>query len=321
MDTAERALLEATVREAIADARDGGRPVDAVLADLGWAEMLESEPRDAIGIVFTTLGAVNGTATILDDVVIRALGREPRPEVAVLLPGFGTWEHPGAIDNTRVRATGLTTSRLDTADELVVVCRDRSELHLAVVPASAAEVTPVRGIDPDARLRRVRLEISIATSRPADPGAWDAAIAAGRRAVAHQIVGACRTMLALARAHAIERVQFDRPIAQFQAVRHRLAEALVAVAASEASVHAAWDEAGPLTAALAKAVAGRTVRTVGAHCQQVLAGTGFTTDHPFHRFLKRAVVLEGVFGSADRITIDLGHHVLAARSVPTLIEL
>ena len=79
-------------------------------------------------------------------------------------------------------------------------------------------------------------------------------------------------MLDLARAHALERVQFGRPIARFQAVRHRLADALVAVEALDAALGAAWDEPNPMTAALAKAIAGRTARTVATHCQQVLAG-------------------------------------------------
>ncbi len=128
-------------------------------------------------------------------------------------------------------------------------------------------------------------------------------------------------MLDLARTHALERVQFGRAVSRFQAVRHRLAEALVAIEALEASLTAAWDEGTPMTAALAKAVAGRTARTVTAQSQQVLAGIGFTTDHPFHRYLKRTMALEGLFGSADEIVVDLGRQLLAARQVPRLIEL
>ena len=67
--------------------------------------------------------------------------------------------------------------------------------------------------------------------------------------------------------------------------------------------------------------AGRTARTVAAHCQQVLAGIGFTTGHPFHRFLKRTLLLEGLFGSADDIVLALGRQLLASRRVPNLIEL
>jgi alkylation response protein AidB-like acyl-CoA dehydrogenase len=156
---------------------------------------------------------------------------------------------------------------------------------------------------------------------PLEADAWAAALALGRRAVAHQIAGACRAMLALARTHALERLQFGRPIARFQAVRHRLAETLVAIEALEATLTAAGDEPNPETAALAKAFAGRAARIASAHCQQVLAGVGFTTEHSFHRFLRRTMLLEGLFGSADEIVSSLGRQLLASRRVPTLIEL
>jgi alkylation response protein AidB-like acyl-CoA dehydrogenase len=116
-------------------------------------------------------------------------------------------------------------------------------------------------------------------------------------------------------------MQFGRPIARFQAVRHRLADALVAVEALEAALTAARDVPSPDTAALAKAIAGRTAHTVARHCQQVLAGIGFTTEHPFHRFSRRVLALEGLFGSADEIVLDVGRRLLVERRVPTLIEL
>jgi alkylation response protein AidB-like acyl-CoA dehydrogenase len=128
-------------------------------------------------------------------------------------------------------------------------------------------------------------------------------------------------MLDLARSHAQGRLQFGRPIARFQAVRHRLADALVAVESLEAALGAARDESNADTAALAKAAAGRTAHTVSRHCQQVLAGIGFTTEHGFHRYLKRVFALEGLFGSADAIVLDVGRRLLAERRVPTLIEL
>jgi alkylation response protein AidB-like acyl-CoA dehydrogenase len=179
----------------------------------------------------------------------------------------------------------------------------------------------VRGIDPDAGFRSVRVEADVAGATRLDAGAWESAVAFGRRAVAHEIAGASRAMLDLACAHALERVQFGRPIARFQAVRHRLADALVAVESLEAALGAAGDEPSVETAALAKAIAGRSARTVAAQCQQVLAGIGFTTDHLFHRFLKRTIALEGLFGSADEIVVDLGRQLVATRRVPTLIEL
>lgn len=312
MDAGERALLEQTVRDALGGADDAS--TDAVLSELGWLEMLASEPRDAVDVVFTGIGATNSSASVLDDVVVAALGVEPRPDLGVVLPAFATWAAPGP--------TGLSTARVDVATEMVVVtAEDDGAVRRRVAPANAVDARPVTGVDPDARLRTVRVDDDGVESAPIDAATWDAAVAAGRRALAHQVAGACRTMLDQARTHALDRVQFGRPVAHFQAVRHRLAEAFVAVEALEATLVAAWDEPGPTTAALAKASAGRAARTVGAHCQQVLAGIGFTTDHPFHRSLKRTMVLDGLLGSADDVTLDLGRRLLASRTVPTLVDL
>jgi alkylation response protein AidB-like acyl-CoA dehydrogenase len=220
-----------------------------------------------------------------------------------------------------VSASGLATTGVVTAREILVVCGAGTEVCAVTLGTSAADVSPVQGIDPDSGFHLVRVECDAAAGTQLAADAWDAAVSLGQRALAHQNAGASRAMLDLAREHALGRVQFGRPIARFQAVRHRLAEALVAIEALEATLAAAGDQPNPVTAALAKAVAGRTARTVGAHCQQVLAGIGFTTDHPFHRFLKRTIALEGIFGSADEITMDLGRQLLAGRRVPTLIEL
>jgi hypothetical protein len=321
MEAAERELLQKTVGEALAavDA-DRADAIDAVLADVGWLEMLGAAHGDAVSIVFRSLGTVNGMGSVLDDVLVTALGLEPRASLAALLPAFATWNAPGTT-NGAMSARGLATGRVATADELLVVCDDGANRRAAVVPVSAAEVHTISGVDPNARLHTVRLQHSVTELELLDTRAWESAVAWGRIAIAHQIAGACRSMLELARTHALERVQFGRPIARFQAVRHRLAEALIAVEALDASLTAAIDNPGPMTAALAKAVAGPTARTVAAHCQQILAGIGFTAEHPFHRFLKRTLTLEGLFGSATEITLDLGRQLVAARHVPTLIEL
>jgi hypothetical protein len=324
IDASERALLDETVRKAIANAcatADGNTAVDEVLAQLGWLDLLDAAPREAVEIVFGTLGHSNATASALDDVLASALGMAPRADLAVLLPDFASSEPPGCVDGGQLRARGLATLRAGTARELLIVCRRGTDLESAVVPLAAAEVRPVQGVDPDAGFRAVRVQAATVDAKHLDAASWDAAVALGRRAIAHQMAGACRAMLALARTHALERLQFGRPIAQFQAVRHRLADALVAVEALEAAASAAGDQPNAETASLAKAFAGRAARSVAAHCQQVLGGIGFTTEHAFHRFLKRVLLLEGLFGSTDEIVVSLGRRLLAARKVPTLIEL
>jgi hypothetical protein len=312
MDAGERALLATTVREAIA-ATAGTNGVDDALAAVGWLEMLDAEPRDAIDLVFAALGATDRMASVLDDVVLTALGTTPRADLAVMLPRYREWEPPGT--------TGLASPRAATAREMLVVSRAGNEMCTITVPMSRVDLDAVRGIDPKAGFHVARVQLDDTTSTPIDPETWDAAVAVGRRAVAHQIAGATRTMLDLARTHAVDRVQFGRPIARFQALQHRLAEALVAVEALDAALTAAADEPNPLTAALAKALAGRSARVVGTHCQQVLAGIGFTTEHPFHRYLKRTMLLDGVLGAADDIVLDVGRKLLATRTVPALIEL
>lgn len=128
-------------------------------------------------------------------------------------------------------------------------------------------------------------------------------------------------MLELAREHALARVQFGRPIATFQAVRHRLAEALVAIEAAAAMLDAAWPDHEPRTAGMAKATAGRAARVTARHGQQVLAGIGFTTEHPFHRHLRRILVLEQLLGGTHSLTRELGREILARRQLPALLPL
>ena len=322
MDAAERSLLETTARDTIERvASQDGPAVDDALAELGWPEMLGAEPRESVEIVFRALGAANATASPLDDVMAYALGTEPRSDVAVLLPPFASWDPPGSTIPGRVSAFGLATTRTAAARQLLVVCLDEGELSLAIVPGAVVDVHPVQGLDPRSGFGLVRLENVAAPVSALEPRAWDDAVALGRRALAYEVAGACRAMLDLAREHALQRVQFNRPIARFQAVRHRLAEALVALEALDATLAAAADEPGPLTAALAKATAGRSAQTAGAHCQQVLAGIGFTTDHLFHRFLKRTMTLDGILGTADDVTFDVGRRLLAERHVPILVEL
>jgi hypothetical protein len=312
IDADERALMERTVNAALTDAVAAGEGADAVLAKVEWRELLREEPDDAIAVVFGALGATNAVATALDDVLAAALGHEPRAGLAVLLPRFAAWDPPGA--------EGLATARAARAEELLVVSGSASEPRVGVVAMSGVERTAVRGVDPGGGLHALRVAGGAAGAR-LDPAAWRSAVAFGRRAVAHQILGSSRAMLELARRHALERTQFGRPIARFQAVRHRLADALVAIESLEAALAAARDVPNADTAALAKAIAGRTSETVSRHCQQVLAGIGFTTEHAFHRFAKRALALEGLFGSADAIVRDVGRRLLAERRVPTLIEL
>ena len=150
------------------------------------------------------------------------------------------------------------------------------------------------------------------------------AIAAGRRALGWWLVGASRAMLALARQHAVDRVQFGRHISSFQAIRHRLAETLVAIEGAEATLRAVAAESedpNGLTSLLAKAAAGKAALSAARHCQQVLGGIGFTAEHPLHRHVKRALVLDGLLGSARELTQEAGKSLRSKGYAPRLAQL
>ncbi|GAA5052214.1 acyl-CoA dehydrogenase family protein [Nocardia callitridis] len=143
-------------------------------------------------------------------------------------------------------------------------------------------------------------------------------VTAGRRALGWWLLGTGKSMLDLARTHAVERAQFGKPVAAFQAVRHRLAETLVALEGAEATLLAADDDLGAL---LAKAAAGRAALTAAKHCQQVLGGIGFTAEHDFHRHLERAMILDGILGNARELTQEAGRLLRTTGHAPRLTQL
>jgi hypothetical protein len=142
-----------------------------------------------------------------------------------------------------------------------------------------------------------------------------------RRALGWWLVGTARAMLTLARQHALDRVQFGRPIAGFQAVRHRLAETLVAIEGAEATLDLPGVANVDLTGLLAKAAAGKAALTAAKHCQQVLGGIGFTAEHELQHHVKRALVLDGLLGSSRELTRKAGSGLRARGSAPRLVNL
>nr|WP_153409828.1 acyl-CoA dehydrogenase family protein [Nocardia macrotermitis] len=146
----------------------------------------------------------------------------------------------------------------------------------------------------------------------------DVPLSAGRRALAWWLIGSGRTMLALARQHALDRKQFGKPVASFQAIRHRLAETLVALEGAEATLSTADDEFGAL---LAKAAAGRAALLAAKHCQQTLGGIGFTAEHDLQGHIRRVLVLDGLLGSTRELTREAGARIRTAGAAPRLAQL
>ncbi len=137
------------------------------------------------------------------------------------------------------------------------------------------------------------------------------------------LLGIARETTDLAVAYAKERVQFDRPIGSFQAVKHILADMLVRTEIARASVYAAGVRLDELkggeaarAVAGAKLLAGEAAMANGKACIQVHGGMGFTWEAAPHLYLKRAAVLSTAFGSADHLADAMAGHLAPSGGSP-----
>ncbi|MDE2502053.1 MAG: acyl-CoA/acyl-ACP dehydrogenase [Burkholderiales bacterium] len=192
------------------------------------------------------------------------------------------------------------------ADRLLLVARgpgDESLLFLCAPRGAGIEVRPLETID---RTRRVAAVSARAASLPAVAciarGArLDAALARLRCvaaiALAAEQLGSAQQCLDLSAAYLGERVQFDRPLASFQAVKHRCAQMAVAVECARSAVYgaacaaaAAPDDAATLEfeAALARCEATEASQFCAQEAIQLHGGVGYTWDCDAQLHFKRA---------------------------------
>jgi alkylation response protein AidB-like acyl-CoA dehydrogenase len=115
-------------------------------------------------------------------------------------------------------------------------------------------------------------------------------------------VGAMSRLLELTVAYAKDRTAFGRPIGSFQALKHLLADASLAVEVSASGATAAAQAVGDRTAAaseiasIAKAYVGEAGVAVVQACQQTHGGIGFTWEHDLHFYLRRLAVDRVLYG-------------------------
>ncbi|MBA4864604.1 acyl-CoA dehydrogenase family protein [Streptomyces sp. PSKA54] len=180
--------------------------------------------------------------------------------------------------------------------------------------------TPRRVLDETRRQALVEFRGSPATP-VSESGEVTATLDAGRAALAAEQVGGSGHALDATVEFVAQRHQFGRPIGSFQAVKHRLADVLVALeAARSASAYATACVAIaspqlPVAASAAAAVCSETYRLATAEYVQLHGGIGFTWEHPAHLYVRRARSSEVLFGTADRHRARLAELIgLAPRS-------
>ncbi|MGQ4599648.1 acyl-CoA dehydrogenase family protein [Nocardia sp. R6R-6] len=314
MDAEDVAQITATLRRALS--ADPNRARAAVL-DFGWAEILADEPQVAITTLFPLYGELLAAGSLLDHVLLHAAGQiDIGADTRVVLPAPGGAKAPGLryADGT-VCLDGVVQA--GDGPLLAACLDDAGQWSLAVCPSA-----PVRAgepLDPAAGWTRV-----VGTVTPekllgtdalgADPAdLWQRMLTAGRRALAHELGAVAAAMETMTVEHVRTRTQFGQPLGRFQAVKHQLADVHLWRQVATLSAESAWEDGGPESAALAKAAALRASRTARAVCQQLLGGMGFTWEHDFHRYLRRALTLEPLLGDRAALHTEIGAAVRAGR--------
>ncbi|HUI04201.1 MAG TPA: acyl-CoA dehydrogenase [Acidimicrobiales bacterium] len=145
---------------------------------------------------------------------------------------------------------------------------------------------------------------------------------------AAECAGGARWCLETASEYAVTRRQFGRPIGQFQAVKHRLADMLVMV---EQTTALAWDAAqaadagDPAQTALSAVLAGAFVLDAYLECAkgciQLLGGMGFTWEHDAHLHLRRALSIRQLLGPSHGLRVEASRAALAGSRRRLAIDL
>lgn len=178
---------------------------------------------------------------------------------------------------------------------------------------STASVELASGIDPTRGVCRVSLSQAPAEYlAPADATTLHRILLRMRVALAAECLGAAQRCLDMATSYAKVRNQFGRPIGQFQAIKHRLADLLVEVEMARSCVYAAachvasrsWSEA-ELSAPAALAAATSALSRAARDSVQVHGGIAFTWEHDAHLFVRRGVASQSLLGRASALHRDV----------------
>jgi alkylation response protein AidB-like acyl-CoA dehydrogenase len=302
------------------------------MASLGWLGVLVPEASGGLGlgmvdavVLQEELGklpfpgpfvssALAGTLAAVrlgvDDVLADLASGRRRATVAVEEAGYGD-----PLGQVRARAKrdgeawvleGTKPVVLDGAhaDVAFVVADDGDGLATFALDAPAGE--PVSGLDVTRKVARLVLDGRLA--RRVGPAgdqstAWRRILDDLNVALCAELVGTAERALELAVEYAKVRVQFDRPIATFQAIKHKAADMLHQVELARVGTHyAAWasdadDAERERAAAMCKGYVAEAADAVTAECIQIHGGVGFTWDVDCHLLYRRAKQDDLLFGA------------------------
>jgi alkylation response protein AidB-like acyl-CoA dehydrogenase len=231
----------------------------------------------------------------------------------------GRWDAAG-IEMTATptdggfRLDGVKGFVLDgcTADLIVVIARrpgssGEEGLSFFTVRGDASGLgrRPLQALDPTRKLALLEfhsVEAELLGEQGGAAAPFARTLAQAAVGLANEMVGGADRLREDALDYASLRVQFGRPIASFQSMKHKQADMLLEVelaksAAYHAAAAAADDDPEMMAfASLAKAAAAEAYMQTAIHAIQIHGGIGFTWDNDTHLWFKRAKSSEVFLG-------------------------
>ena len=227
------------------------------------------------------------------------------------------------IDGTKDRVEAAAQSEM-----LLVVARCGDGLRQILVPADAPGVTiePQQSVDLVKHYARVRfdgvvVEPSAAVGAPAETAALvDRLGQIAQTLQCAEAVGILQTVFDLTVRWALDRHTFGRPLASYQALKHRFAdmklwlEACRATTAAAVADVAANAPAAGLSASVAKSYVGEMAGRIVQDCVQMHGGIGVTWEHDLHLYLRRITLYRSMFGTPEEHNLRVYEYEKAGRS-------
>jgi alkylation response protein AidB-like acyl-CoA dehydrogenase len=247
----------------------------------------------------------------------------------------GRWDAAGtettatSCTHGRFRLEGVKSFVLDgaTADLILVLARAPGTqgdegLSLFTVRGDAPGLTrtALKALDPTRKIARLEfagVEAELVGEEGAAAAPFAKTLAQAAACLASEMVGGAERLRASALDFANLRMQFGRPIASFQSMKHKQADMLLEVELAKSAAYVAAQSCAedaddmPALASLAKAAASEAYLQTAIHTIQIHGGVGFTWDNDTHLWFKRAKSSEVFLGDAtlhrERMMQAWGH--------------
>ncbi len=317
----QRECAPDVVRGAWEGRPEGARSVWNTLAETGVLGMMATEHAGGMGMTELDL------LLPLEETGYAVL---PGPLVETAAVGIPLLESAGTDDQKdrwlASAVAGATRIIVAFEDQDIVAYAGSAHLLIAerrgrgyCVPMTEVSVTPERSVDRARDLGRVAFDPRPEHAMRPDVDLRSSFTLGRERAAlgtAAQLIGLSRRMLDMAVQYAKDREQFGKPIGAQQAVKHRLANALIEQELARPLVYrAGWSLAtsvpdADIAVSLAKIYAGQAARFVAKQALQVHGAIGYTIECDLHMWMKRAWALASAHGDAAYHLERVGRHIL-----------